>query len=77
MEKKKALRDWNIHEHDDSGAMDTGEDNLKRVSVECLDMEWVFFNDNAKKLLVILSANANPKVLTKKSIRIFVNLVWT
>ena len=70
------MRDWNIHDHDDSGAID-GMEGLKRVSVECLDMEWVFFNDNAKKLLNILAGHANPKVLTKKSIKIFVNFIWT
>ena len=76
-DKKKILRDWNIHDHDDSGAADADNEGRQRVSVECLDMEWVFYNDNANKLLGMLASNSNPKVLTRKSIRIFVNLMWS
>ena len=76
-EKKKILRDWNIHDHDDSGAADADNEGRQRVSVESLDMEWVFYNDNANKLLGMLASDANPKVLTRKSIRIYINLMWS
>ena len=39
-------------------------------------MDWIFFEDNAEILLEILSESTNEKVLTKKSIRIFINFMW-
>ena len=39
-------------------------------------MDWIFFEDNAKTLLEILSESSNEKVLTQKSIRIFINFMW-
>ena len=39
-------------------------------------MDWIFFEDNAKILLEILADTTNERVLTKKSIRIFINFMW-
>ena len=39
-------------------------------------MDWLFVKDNASQVLGMLG-DANAKVLTKKSIKIFVNLLWT
>ena len=40
-------------------------------------MDWIFYEDNSKILLEILSeGSTNEKVLTKKSIRIFINFMW-
>ena len=50
---------------------------LKRVQIEALDMDWIFTGDNAKILLNMLATEANNSALTKKSIRIFVDLMWS
>lgn len=50
---------------------------MKRVTIECLDLDWVFSGDNAKILLSVLASEANNAALTKKSIRIFVDLMWS
>ena len=39
-------------------------------------MDWIFTGDNAKLLLNMLATQANNAALTKKSIRIFVDLMW-
>lgn len=40
-------------------------------------MDWIFTGDNAKILLSMLASQANNSALTKKSIRIFVDLMWS
>ena len=40
-------------------------------------MDWIFEGDNAKLLLHMLATQANNSALTKKSIRIFVDLMWS
>jgi hypothetical protein len=40
-------------------------------------MDWVFNGDNANTLLECLANDANSAVLTKKSIRIFIDLMWS
>jgi len=39
-------------------------------------MDWIFLNDNAQQVLTMLGA-ANPTVLKKKSIKHFINLMWS
>ena len=40
-------------------------------------MDWLFQNNNSKRLIELLVAdNANQNVLGQKSIKIFVNLLW-
>jgi hypothetical protein len=56
---------------------DGGDQPLRRVQIEALDMDWIFEGDNAKILLDILASQANNSALTKKSIRIFVDLMWS
>lgn len=60
----------------DSG-LSEGEQPLRRVQIEALDLDWIFTEDNAKILLNVLATEANNSVLTKKSIRVFVDLMWT
>lgn len=57
--------------------LNEGEEPLKRVQIECLDLDWIFDGDNAKILLSVLASEANNSALTKKSIRIFVDLMWS
>jgi len=49
-----------------------GEQTLRRVTVEALDFDWVFENDNAKTLLAVLANDASDLALTRRSIRIFI-----
>ena len=53
-----------------------GEEPLKRVTIEALDFDWLFINDNCKNLLEVLSSDANCEVLTRRSIKIFIQLMW-
>jgi hypothetical protein len=57
-------------------ADEDGGQELKRVQIEALDMDWIFNGDNANMLLEALANDANSAVLTKKSIRIFIDLMW-
>jgi hypothetical protein len=75
VQSKKKLRNLTLDEKFDNG-LPEGEEPLKRVQIECLDMDWIFVDDNAKVLLSILASEANNSSLTKKSIRIFVDLMW-
>lgn len=59
-----------------AGASDEGGAELKRVQVEALDLDWVFDGDNANRLLECLAEGANSAVLTKRSVRIFIALMW-
>ena len=65
-----------LREEFDTGLED-GELPLKRVTIEALDFDWLFENDNAKTLLDILGGeDVNREVLTEKSIKIFVEKMW-
>ena len=72
---KSQMRSSNLYLNFDTGLPESSK-NLKRVTVEALDMDWIFYEDNAKTLLEILSDSQNEKVLTKKSIRTFINFMW-
>lgn len=61
----------------ESGNESESEHSLRRVQIEALDMDWIFEGDNAKLLLHMLATQANNSALTKKSIRIFVDLMWS
>jgi hypothetical protein len=56
--------------------LEEGEKPLKRVQIEALDFDWIFHDDNAKVLLSLLSSSANTKVLTRKTIKTFIDLMW-
>lgn len=49
---------------------------LKRVVVEALDFDWLFENDNAKVMVQLLASEANNVTLTKKTIKVFIELMW-
>lgn len=57
--------------------LDAGEQPLKRVTVEALDFDWIFECENAKTLLAILANDASDLALTRRSIRIFIQLMWS
>jgi len=75
LESKKKLRDMTLDKEFDTGLPD-GQEPLKRVSIEALDFDWLFVNDNCKTMLEILANDANSMVLTRHSIKIFVELMW-
>jgi len=64
-----------LEEKFDTG-MPEGQKPPKRVSVEALDMDWIFLGDNCRVLLRLLATEANNQVLVKKSIRTIVDLLW-
>lgn len=75
IEQKKALRPLKLAKEFDAGLAE-GEEPLKRVTVEALDFDWLFENENAKTLLQLLASDANSSTLTRKSIKIFIELMW-
>ena len=42
-----------------------------------MDFDWIFEEDNAKTLLRILANDANDAALTMRSIKIFIDLMWS
>ena len=70
------MRSTALQEKFDAGLAE-GEQPLKRVQIEALDLDWIFQGDNAKTLLKILASDANNAALTKKTIKIFVDLMWS
>lgn len=73
--KRTQLRDLTLIEEFETG-LEEGEKPLKRVQIEALDFDWIFHGDNAKVLLSLLSSSANTKVLTRKTIKTFIDLMW-
>jgi len=73
--QKSQLRSQTLHQEFELG-VEAGNKDLKRVTIEAIDMDWIFYEDNSEKLLNILSDTTNEKVLTKKSIKIFVAFMW-
>jgi hypothetical protein len=51
--------------------------NLKRVQVQAIDMDWLFEKNNAEDLIEIISKCQSTDALTKKPIKLFVNMMWT
>lgn len=73
---KKKLTECVLEEEFDNG-LPEGENPLKRVKIQALDFDWLFEGENAKSLLTLLSTEANNACLTKKSIKTFVDLMWS
>lgn len=49
---------------------------MQRVSIEAVELDWIFENGSARTLIELLGTDANDLALTKKSIHTFVDLVW-
>ena len=65
MNELKLLREYET-------GLKEGEQELRRVTVEALEFDWVFENDNAKTLLSVLANDASDRALTRRSIRTFI-----
>ena len=63
---------------DENSSNDDGESKPPvRVSIEALDLDWLFVNNNGKRLINLLVAeNANINVLGQKSVKVFIDLLW-
>ena len=42
-----------------------------------LDFDWIFENSNAKILLAVLANDASDTAITRRSIRLFIRLMWS
>jgi hypothetical protein len=73
---KNRLRKMTLMAEFDSG-LSEGEQPLRRVQIEALDIDWIFTDDNAKILLDLLASEASNTVLTKKTITVFIDLMWS
>jgi hypothetical protein len=61
---------------EDAGEFMKETAQLKKVGVKALDLDWIFVGDNAKNLLSLLASDADPAILSKKSMRIFIEVMW-
>jgi hypothetical protein len=52
------------------------ESEVKRVSVEAIDFDWIFEGDNAKEFIMLLAYEARSKIYIQKSVRVFIKLIW-
>ena len=48
-----------------------------RLNVETLEFKWIFEGDNAVDLIKLLASLENNTVLTKKSIKMFIEFMWS
>lgn len=69
--RRKELRpqQLNIHDHADS--------NYKRVNIEAVDFDWIFKGDNARSFIFLLSEQSRSKLFIQKTIRVFIELMWS
>lgn len=69
-----------LHRKFDETANNADDDDSKppqRVSIEALDLDWLFVNNNGKRFIELLVAeNANVNVLGQKSVKVFIDLLW-
>ena len=70
------------HGKDDAGLRDQQlvvknqhESQTKRIQVEAIDFDWVFVDDNAKTLLILLNEE-DSEIFLSKSIKIFIEFMW-
>lgn len=52
------------------------ETRVKRVKVEVVDFDWIFKEDNAKNLMILLTQQDNTKIFVQRSINIFISFMW-
>ena len=73
IQSRKQLRQFKL----EAGFSQESDDvSLKRVTIEAIDMNWIFREGNANTLIKVLASSANNQALTKKSIRCFIDLMW-
>lgn len=70
------LREYELNENP-SKQFSKVRQNLKRVQVQAIDMDWLFEKNNAEDLIEIISKCQSTDALTKKPIKLFVNMMWT
>jgi len=51
-------------------------DDLRRVKITALDIDWLFFEDNFVKTLDILATTQNDEILISKQIKTCINFIW-
>ena len=70
MQRRKQLRPQLLKQVDDN------DSQVKRVSIEAVDFDWIFEGDNAKQFIMLLANNARSKIYIQKSVRVFISLIW-
>lgn len=73
-EKRNKLRDQDLQTNNEK------ESAYKRVRAEAIDFDWIFKgsekNDNAKNMILLLSAQDRSELFITRSIRVFIELMW-
>ena len=50
---------------------------VKRISVEAIDLDWIFMNDNSENLIMLLQNYGKGEIFNSKVLRIFIDIIWT
>lgn len=61
LKNRRTLRDWTLSK---SFSNDSDDVSLKRVTIEAVDMNWIFREGNANTLIKVLAGSANNQALT-------------
>jgi hypothetical protein len=68
---KSTLKDFILEEEEEEEGL-----GLMKVQIEAIDFDWIFYGDNAERLIGLLAEDAVDSVFTKKSIRMFISIMW-
>lgn len=68
---KSSLKDFVLEEEEEEEGL-----GLMKVQIEAIDFDWIFYGDNAERLIGLLAEDAVDSVFTKKSIRMFISIMW-
>ena len=55
---------------------DKEESHNRRVSIQAIDFDWIFTDNNAENFILLLAKHAESKLLIQKSIKTFIDLIW-
>ena len=61
IKNRRTLRQWDLAK---SFSNDSDDVSLKRVTIEAIDMNWIFKEGNANTLIKTLASSANNLALT-------------
>ena len=57
--------------------MRTIDEDRNRVSIEALEFDWIFTDNNAENLITVLSNLNNLEILSTKPLTMFINFMWS
>ena len=61
---------------EDFSQKEVDQSNLKQVQVKLLDFNWIFFGNQAKKFISVLSNCENDQIFATKQIKVLIEFFW-